>query len=225
MRVLILGFDAFDPVRFERLSEQGKMPNLTRYVDMGGYARLSVAIPPQTEVSWTSIATGLNPGGHGIFDFVHRDPTTYTPYVSLLPTKRRIFGTQFVSPYTARTIFGQAAKLGFPATALWWPATFPVQPGSLVRTIPGLGTPDIRGRLGVGSLFSTDADLGNENRKTSVEILEKRGADRYVGLLRGPNLKRRKGVQESTAELRLDLTDDESARLTLGGRTIELSRC
>ena len=79
MRTLILGLDAFDPTVFERLSEQGKLPNLTKYVEAGGYARFAVTNPPQTEVSWTSMATGLNPGGHGIFDFVHRDPATYNP--------------------------------------------------------------------------------------------------------------------------------------------------
>ena len=83
MQVLILGFDAFDPVVFERLSEQGRLPNLTAFAENGHYARLSVSNPPQTEVSWTSIATGVDPGGHGIFDFIHRDPGTYTPYLPL----------------------------------------------------------------------------------------------------------------------------------------------
>jgi predicted AlkP superfamily phosphohydrolase/phosphomutase len=145
MHTIILGFDAFDPTRFERLSEEGKLPNLTSYASSGNYARLAVANPPQTEVSWTSIATGLDPGGHGIFDFVHRDPATYTTYVSLLPTSRKLFGTQFVPPFNARTIFEEAARQGFPATALWWPASFPARPESLARTMPGLGTPH-RGR-------------------------------------------------------------------------------
>ncbi len=77
LRTLLLGFDAFDPRRFEALTTQGKLPNLTRYVATRGYAHFTVANPPQSEVSWTSIATGLNPGGHGMFDFVHRDPATY----------------------------------------------------------------------------------------------------------------------------------------------------
>ncbi len=92
MQTIILGFDSFDPVTFERLSSSGKMPNLARFVEAGKYARFTVSDPPQTEVSWTSIATGLDPGGHGIFDFVHRDPATYTPFVSILPTKRSCGG-------------------------------------------------------------------------------------------------------------------------------------
>jgi predicted AlkP superfamily phosphohydrolase/phosphomutase len=224
MHTIILGFDAFDPTRFERLSEAGKLPNLTKYAASGGYARLTVATPPQTEVSWTSIATGLDPGGHGIFDFVHRDPATYTPYVSLLPTRRKLFGTQFVPPFKARTIFEEAAQQGFPATALWWPATFPSRPEALARTIPGLGTPDIQGRIGVGTLFSVDKELGSETQKTSVELLTRQGRDRFVGSLRGPVSKKRRGVQENVAELQLDLLDDNSARLTIGKHTIELTK-
>jgi predicted AlkP superfamily phosphohydrolase/phosphomutase len=222
MQTLILGLDAFDPTIFERLSEQGRLPNLTKYVEAGGYARFAVANPPQSEVSWTSIATGLNPGGHGVFDFVHRDPATYTLNVSLLPTKRGFTGTQFVPPYTARTIFDQAVRQGFPATVLWWPATFPARPESPVRTLPGLGTPDIQGRLGVGTLFSTNADLADEKRKTPIVTLKQLGRDRYTGLLNGPVRKKRKGVQESTLELQLDLTGDKSARLTIGKHSIEL---
>jgi predicted AlkP superfamily phosphohydrolase/phosphomutase len=222
MRTLVLGFDAFDPSRFEHLSDAGVVPNLTRYADSGGYSRLAVATPPQTEVSWTSIATGLDPGGHGIFDFVHRDPATYRPYVSLLPTKRNLFGTSFSPPFKAHTIFDEVAQQGFPATVLWWPATFPAQPGSLTRTIPGLGTPDIRGRIGVGTLFSTDEALAEEERKTPVETLTRSSRGRFSAVFRGPASRKRNRIRESTAELQLEVLDDETARLAIGGHSYEL---
>ncbi len=222
MQTLILGLDAFDPAIFERLSEQGRLPNLSKYAETGGYARFTVANPPQSEVSWTSIATGLNPGGHGIFDFVHRNPATYNLFVSLLPAQRGFGGTQFASPHTARTIFDHAVEQGFPATVLWWPATFPAQLGSPVRTLPGLGTPDIQGRLGVGTIFSSNADLSDEGRKTPVVTLNRVGQDRYTGQLSGPVRKKRQGVQESRLELQLELTSDKSARLTIGKHSFEL---
>ena len=81
MRSLLVGFDSFDPGTYETLAEKGQMPNLTSLAGKSGYSRLKVCAPPQTEVSWTSIATGADPGTHGIFDFVHRDPSTYIPYV------------------------------------------------------------------------------------------------------------------------------------------------
>ena len=127
MRTVIVGFDSFDPVIFERLSESGKTPNLSKFTNKGGYSRLEVCSPPQTEVSWTSIATGVDPGSHGIFDFVHRDPATYIPYVSILPTRQTAVGEQFIPPYTTKTLFHEAADMGYPATALWWPALFPAR--------------------------------------------------------------------------------------------------
>src|SRR5512137_786917 len=169
MRTIIVGFDSFDPGVFESLQEAGKTPNLAKFVEDGGYSRLEVCSPPQTEVSWTSIATGVDPGSHGIFDFVHRDPQTYLPYVSLLPTKQTMVGEQFLPPYTTKTLFHEAAEMGYPATALWWPALFPARPELPVATIPGLGTPDIRGQLGVGTYFTSEPE---EKKKTKVIALK-----------------------------------------------------
>ena len=79
MKTLILGFDSFDPAVFDSMAGQNQLPNLEKFSQWGGYSKLEVCSPPQTEVSWTSIATGADPGGHGIFDFVHRDPASYAP--------------------------------------------------------------------------------------------------------------------------------------------------
>jgi predicted AlkP superfamily phosphohydrolase/phosphomutase len=223
MRTLILGFDAFDPLVFERLVEKGLMPHLAEYVKGKGYARFSVSNPPQSEVSWTSIATGLNPGEHGIFDFVHRNPKTYTPSVSLLPTRSSVFGTQFVPPYNASTIFDYAVKQGFPATVLWWPATFPARPESPVRSLPGLGTPDIQGRLGVGTLFTSDEGLISERRKTRTARLRNQGRDRWLGELEGPIRKARSNNQKSGIKFELQLFDDKLARLRIGNKPIDLT--
>src|SRR3972149_3725931 len=128
MPPITVGFDSFAPPIFERLLESGKTPNLAKYANAGGYSPLEVCSPPQTEVSWTCIATGVDPGSHGIFDFVHRDPETYMPYVSLLPTRQTAVGEQFLRPYTTKTLFEEAADMGYPATAMWWPALFPARP-------------------------------------------------------------------------------------------------
>lgn len=222
LRTLLLGLDAFDPTRFEQLTEQGKLPNLARYVEGQGYAQFTVANPPQSEVSWTSIATGLNPGGHGMFDFVHRDPATYNLHVSLLPTRRMVGGTQFVPPYTARTIFDQAVDQGYPATVLWWPATFPARPASPVRTVPGLGTPDIQGRLGVGMLFAADPESEQTDRKTLVAPLTPQGKDRYRGQLQGPARKRRGGQEHATLAFQLTVRHD-AVHLQIDRQSIALT--
>ena len=200
MKTLILGFDSFDPAIFEEMAGKNQLPNFEKFIQQGGYSRLEVCSPPQTEVSWTSIATGADPGGHGIFDFVHRDPATYTPYVSILPMRKSALGEQFVPPYTAKTFFEEAANLGYPATALWWPAMFPARPNLPVNTLPGLGTPDIRGQLGVGTLFSTE-DEGK--KKTGVVKLMSAGKDRFTASLPGPQTQSRSGLKRSVCRLLL----------------------
>ncbi len=219
MKTLLLGFDSFDPVVFEELTGQNQLPNFERFMVQGGYSKLEVCSPPQTEVSWTSIATGTDPGGHGIFDFVHRDPATYTPFVSILPTRRNAVGEQFVPPYTAKTFFEEAAGMGYPATALWWPAMFPARPELPVMTIPGLGTPDIRGQLGVGTLFSSEDEL---KEKTLVTKLASDGRNRFTAALTGPQMQGRDGPRALTLPISLEVIDEGIAQLSIEQQQIEL---
>jgi predicted AlkP superfamily phosphohydrolase/phosphomutase len=220
MRTVILGFDSFDPVQFERLNEAGKLPNLGKFVDAKGYSRLEVCSPPQTEVSWTSIATGVDPGSHGIFDFVHRNPETYAPYVSILPTKQTILGEQFIPPYTTKTFFQEAADMGYPATAMWWPALFPARPEIPVATIPGLGTPDIRGQLGVGTYLSSEAV---EKKKSKVGLLTSTGKGRYSGVLEGPPVKSKSGMANAIQPITVEIVDEKEVRLTIGKQQLCLA--
>jgi len=216
MRALILGFDSFDPKLFEQFSGNGDLPNLSKLAEGDGYSPFKVCAPPQTEVSWTSIATGADPGTHGIFDFVHRNPDSYVPYVSILPTHTSAIGTQFTAPYTARTMFDEAVDQGYPATALWWPAMFPSNPGSPVRVIPGLGTPDIKGQLGLGSFYSTENGFLKEGHKTPVEILSKNG-NTYKSSLKGPFVKRKGEAVPAEVEFQLDVLDANNVGLVVGG--------
>ncbi len=222
MQTIILGFDAFDPSFFEALLQKGQLPNLARFLSIDGYRRFEISNPPQSEVSWTSIATGLNPGGHGIFDFVHREPKTYTPYVSLLPTKKGLGGIQYAPPTSAQTLFDQSAKKGYPAISLFWPATFPARPDSLVKSIPGLGTPDILGKLGVGTYFTTQRDIDKGNKKTSVKTLESSKEGRYQASIEGPRKAKRTGEESAFLAFELEKLDHESAELIIGSHKFSL---
>jgi predicted AlkP superfamily phosphohydrolase/phosphomutase len=221
MKTILLGFDSFDPNIFEELASQNELPHLQTFLDAGGYSRLEVCSPPQTEVSWTSIATGADPGGHGIFDFVHRDPASYLPYVSILPMRKNALGDQFIPPYTAKTFFEEAAELGYPATALWWPAMFPARPELPVMTLPGLGTPDIRGQLGVGILFTTEAE---NKEKTKVVRLGQTGKGRFTASLPGPQVQSRDGPVEATLPIRIEVLDENTARVTIGNQPLQVRR-
>ena len=219
MKTVILGFDSFDPAIFESMAGKNLLPNLQKMMDAGGYSRLEVCSPPQTEVSWTCIATGTDPGGHGIFDFVLREPNSYIPYVSILPTKKSAVGEMFIPPYTTKTFFEEAADMGYPATALWWPAMFPARPELPVNTLPGLGTPDIRGQLGVGTLLTTADET---KKKTAVAKLTSAGANRFTSTLNGPAVASKGGPQALTLPVTLEIVDTQSARLQVGDVKLEL---
>jgi predicted AlkP superfamily phosphohydrolase/phosphomutase len=223
MQSILVGFDSFDPGVFETLTNGCELPNLNSLAGKSGYSRLKVCAPPQTEVSWTSIATGADPGTHGVFDFVHRIPSTYEPYVSILPTRKSMVGEQFIPPYTANTIFSEAADMGYPAIALWWPALFPARVELPISTIPGLGTPDIRGQLGVGTYATSDPE--DRKDKTRVISLNKKSSGVFGGFLEGPMTKGREGVMQP-ARLEFTLTipsGTDQATLQLGSSEMTLA--
>src|SRR2546430_14465150 len=62
---------------------RGELPNLAKIRNAGSYTRLKTTYPAETPVAWSSFVTGTNLGGHGIFDFISRDPETYLSDVAL----------------------------------------------------------------------------------------------------------------------------------------------
>jgi predicted AlkP superfamily phosphohydrolase/phosphomutase len=78
-KLIILGFDGADAKLAQQWMDEGKLPNLAKLRSQGTFAPLRSTIPSQTPVSWSTFATGLDPGRHGIFDFLKRDTKTYTP--------------------------------------------------------------------------------------------------------------------------------------------------
>jgi predicted AlkP superfamily phosphohydrolase/phosphomutase len=86
-KVIVLGFDGLDHALTEQMINSGRLPGFARLANSGGFAPLGTTVPPQSPVAWSTFITGLDPGGHGIFDFVHRDPKTMLPYLSTTRTE------------------------------------------------------------------------------------------------------------------------------------------
>ncbi|MCH9651853.1 MAG: alkaline phosphatase family protein [Deltaproteobacteria bacterium] len=78
-KVVILGFDGVDGDLTQQWMEEGKLPNLSRLAEQGTFSPMRVTIPSQTPVSWSTFSTGLNPGRHGVFDFLRRNADNYQP--------------------------------------------------------------------------------------------------------------------------------------------------
>ena len=54
------------------LATAGRLPNLSAWLRDGAAAPLPSTTPPMSFPAWSSFATGLAPGRHGIFDFTQK---------------------------------------------------------------------------------------------------------------------------------------------------------
>jgi predicted AlkP superfamily phosphohydrolase/phosphomutase len=69
VKTLVLGLDGADYELVVDLLAQGKLPTIGRLAREGAFGPLRSTVPAVTPTAWSSFLTGLNPGGHGIFNF------------------------------------------------------------------------------------------------------------------------------------------------------------
>lgn len=158
-KVIIVGLDGFESSVLEPMMARGELPNLAKLRASGTYGPLGTTLPAQTPVAFSTFATGMNPGGHGIFDFVRRDPATYLPDLSLNRYEQK---NAFVPPRAVNLRHGEPVwdiltRASVPATVLRCPCTYPPDE-TIGRTLSGMGVPDLRGGLGTSSFFTTKGD-------------------------------------------------------------------
>ncbi len=196
-KVIVLGIDAMDPVILEGLVHEGKMPNFQRLARSGGYRRVRTSIPPESPVAWSNIITGMNPGGHGIFDFIHRDPKTLVPFLSTSRTEagsRSIQVGNWILPLAGgkvtllrhgKSFWEILSDQGIPSIAIRSPANFPPAKSSATQ-LSGMGTPDILGGYGSFSFF-TDEPVERYRGVTGGEVYPVRIVEQTVSAkLLGP---------------------------------------
>ena len=76
-KIIVLGIDGFEPSLAKKFMDQGKMPNLKKFVERGACREDMVllgGVPTVTPPMWTSLATGANPNTHGITAFFNQHP-------------------------------------------------------------------------------------------------------------------------------------------------------
>src|SRR5918999_1341136 len=69
-RAVVIGLDGAAWHLLDPMIESGIMPRLAELRSRGSSGRLKSTIPTYTPPAWTSAATGVNPGRHGIYGFV-----------------------------------------------------------------------------------------------------------------------------------------------------------
>ncbi len=86
-RMMVLSIDGVPHSLLVRLMSRGDMPNMSRLQGEGSLVRYNSTLPWVSSVAWSSYMTGANPGKHGIYGFVDRQPGTYKTFI---PTSRNL---------------------------------------------------------------------------------------------------------------------------------------
>ena len=76
-RTLIIGLDGATWNVIKPLAEKGGLPAFKKLMEDGVWGNLESTIPPITGPAWFSLATGMNQGKLGVFDFLSRKDNTY----------------------------------------------------------------------------------------------------------------------------------------------------
>jgi predicted AlkP superfamily phosphohydrolase/phosphomutase len=217
-----------DPVFVEK--HWADLPNLAGLRSQGSFARLTTTTPPQSPTAWSTFITGLDPAEHGIFDFVHRDPATMEPFLSMTETKDARFEislgswqlplsrARIVSLRKGKPFWQTLGEHGIPATIVHMPTNYP--PVESGEGLAGMGTPDLQGTQGTFSYFSDDP--GETARAVSGGAISKAQVTggRAILRLEGPPNSLRRDHRASFANLVVDVDPAQPfARLTIGDST------
>lgn len=207
-RVIIIGIDGMDPRLSEKLMNAGQLPNFAGLRQAGGYRVLGTSIPPQSPVAWANFINGSGPGSHGIFDFIHRDPTEQAaPFFAVAKTlagngywktgKHKLqlnfppFGHK--PPVTVllrrgTPFWDYLDEAGIKSTFYDLPSNYPPSHSKYGhhKCLAGMGTPDLLGTYGTYQHYAEDDPVRTKDEdggKRSMLFFENETA---VAKLTGP---------------------------------------
>ncbi len=215
-KVIVLGVDGLDPDLLTKFMAEGKMPNFTRLAAQGSFRRLTTSIPPQSPVAWSNLITGMNSGGHGIFDFIHRDPKSFQLYFSTSrvegPRHNLHLGNWVIplgSGAAEQLRHGKAFweildEQGVPNYVYRIPANFPPI-AAKGKTLSGMGTPDLRGSYGTFTFYADDPTAGLGEVEGGDVVLVEVKNNRVAANLIGPDNTFRKNSPPSSVPFTVDV--------------------
>src|SRR3954469_11396027 len=175
-RVIVIGLDGLEPKIVEPMLAAGELPNLQSLRSRGGYSRIATTCPAQTPVAWSTFATGTNPGGHGIFDFIRRDPATYLPDLALnrYEQKNAFLPPKAVNLRRGTAVWECLSDAGVGSTIVRCPCTYP--PDRVRgRMLSGMGVPDLRGGLGTSTFYTTAEDTAPRESENVIRVVVEDG--------------------------------------------------
>jgi predicted AlkP superfamily phosphohydrolase/phosphomutase len=173
-RVIVLGIDGLDPDILQDVVARypDRMRHFAQLIEEGNLAPLGTSYPPQSPVAWSNFITGRNPGGHGIYDFIHRNPVTRMPVpgsvkevhgsqVELWGDWKFPIGGDTPSNRSGKSFWQILRDNGVPADVWRMPANFPVE-SSMGVSFPGMMTPALDSAYGTYTVYATDPPVDTQ---------------------------------------------------------------
>ncbi len=116
MKALVIGLDGVTLDLLGPWIEAGELPTLKRLMEEGAAGKLRSTLPPISSSSWSSFATGVNPGKHGLVDFVYPGADSYK--VTMINAASR----------QTRALWNWLNEAGYKVGLLGIPTTYPPEP-------------------------------------------------------------------------------------------------
>ena len=186
-RLVVLGIDGLDPeILAETIAKYPeRMRNFARLAQEQGIHSLGTSTPPQSPVAWSNFITGRDPGGHGVFDFLHRDRVTrgvlpsttvsgHAGAFELFGEWKLPTGGETSSNRTGEAFWTILARNGVPADIWRMPANFPVEPAE-GWSFSGMMTPAIDSAYGQCTVYTTNPTvkaIGSDARIETITIYD-----------------------------------------------------
>jgi len=230
-RVIVIGFDGFDPGLAREYGKQGLLPNLTKLERDGCFHELATACPSISPVAWSTYATGVDASRHNIYDFLTRDPCSYAPVLSSsetgtlprtlnlglaeIPIGRRAFYRLLQKSQPFWKLLGESRVW---SSIIRVPITFPPQPFRNGTLLSGMCVPDLQGTQGSFAFYST------RERAKDKRI----GGQQFVVVLRNGRIESNligppgKDGQSLRCKFSVEVPESGKVKLTLGRETVEV---
>ena len=231
-RIVILGLDGLDHGLTTTLLAEGKLPNLAKLRDQGGFQSLGSTLPPISPVAWSSFQTGVNPGKHNIFDFLVPDEQTYQPKMSSVEIRppRRVLrigkwkqtfgGPDIRLLRKSRPFWSILSEYGIFNCIIRVPITFPPEKLHGVQ-LSAMCVPDLRGTQGEFTRYtSRPLDQGRSHGGAVVSVVPQ--GLKVVSKLAGPPHPSRPELGPLKIPFQVTIGDRDNAVLKIGSETRNL---
>jgi predicted AlkP superfamily phosphohydrolase/phosphomutase len=171
-KVFVIALDGATFDLIEPWAAAGHLPHLQKLIANGAYARLESTLPPITGAAWTSFQTGVQPGRHGIFDWLTRKDGSY----DLVPISSQSIQREVLWEYLSR----HGKRVGVMGVPVSYPA----------RPVNGFILTDLLTPSGVNYAFPPELKDEIESKIGPYPVMPEHWRGRYAARSWLENLKK-----------------------------------